>query len=44
MIDSLLIIEDDINFGRELQRYFRGKGWEVDWAKTIREARKNHLR
>jgi two-component system, NtrC family, response regulator AtoC len=40
MIDCLLIIEDDVSFGQELQRYFRGKGWEVEWAQTLSEAKK----
>ncbi|NEV63919.1 sigma-54-dependent transcriptional regulator [Thiorhodococcus minor] len=40
MADSLLIIEDDTTFGRELGRYFASKGWEVHAAKTLAQARK----
>ena len=38
MADSLLIIEDEAAFGRELARYFTGKGWEVELVSTFADA------
>ncbi|WP_242464389.1 sigma-54-dependent transcriptional regulator [Thiococcus pfennigii] len=40
MANSLLIIEDDAAFGRELKRHFAGRGWDVDLATRLAEARK----
>jgi len=40
MADSLLIIEDELAFGRELARHFTGKGWEVELVTTLKDARK----
>jgi DNA-binding NtrC family response regulator len=38
MPHSLFILEDDVAFGRELERYFAGKGWEVRTAATLAQA------
>lgn len=38
MADSLLIVEDETLLGTELQRYFRRKGWDVDWVQTLSES------
>ncbi len=43
MSDSLLIIEDDETFGRELARHFSGKGWEVEYVTSIAQARQRIL-
>ncbi|AGA90193.1 response regulator with CheY-like receiver, AAA-type ATPase, and DNA-binding domains [Thioflavicoccus mobilis 8321] len=40
MANSLLIIEDDVAFGRELKRHFAQRGWDVELATTLAEARK----
>jgi len=40
MPESLLIIEDDETFSRELARYFANKGWEVETALTLECARR----
>ncbi len=37
MSDALLIIEDEVLLGSEMQRYFSGKGWDVAWAKNVIE-------
>ncbi|MGI9212868.1 MAG: sigma-54-dependent transcriptional regulator [Methylococcaceae bacterium] len=39
MIQSMLIIEDEPLLGSELLRHYRKTGWEVEWAKSIAEAR-----
>ncbi|MEN9680801.1 MAG: hypothetical protein RLZZ627_694 [Pseudomonadota bacterium] len=39
MADNLLIIEDEALLGQELSRHFRGKGWEVELARNLAEAR-----
>jgi DNA-binding NtrC family response regulator len=36
---SLLIIEDEVLLGSELRRHYRKSGWEVEWVKTLKEAR-----
>ena len=38
MADTLLIIEDETLLGTELQRYYRRKGWDVEWAQTTAES------
>lgn len=38
MANTLLIIEDETLLGTELQRYYRRKGWDVEWVKTIAES------
>jgi two-component system response regulator AtoC len=40
MPETLLIIEDEQLLGSEMVRHFRRTGWEVDWAKTVKEARR----
>ncbi len=40
MANSLLIIEDDAAFGRELVRHFERRDWDVSLATTLAEARK----
>ncbi|MGB5831596.1 MAG: sigma-54 dependent transcriptional regulator [Thiohalocapsa sp.] len=40
MSDSLLIIEDDEAFGRELAQHFASKGWETEFVSSLAEARK----
>jgi DNA-binding NtrC family response regulator len=40
MAESLLIIEDDPAFGRELARHFTGKGWEVERVVSLARAAK----
>lgn len=39
MAYSLLIIEDEKLLGSELVRHYERAGWDVDWAKTLAEAR-----
>ena len=39
MTDTLLIIEDEVLLGQELSRHFRSKGWEVELARNLGEAR-----
>lgn len=39
MIQSMLIIEDEPLLGSELLRHYRKAGWEMEWAKSIAEAR-----
>jgi DNA-binding NtrC family response regulator len=39
MSDSLLIIEDEPALARELVRHFAAKGWDVESAGSLREAR-----
>ncbi|MEZ5543463.1 MAG: sigma-54 dependent transcriptional regulator [Pseudomonadota bacterium] len=41
MPDTLLIIEDEQLLGAELMRHFRQAGWDVNWAKTVTDARRN---
>ncbi|RNE94532.1 sigma-54 dependent transcriptional regulator [Marichromatium sp. AB32] len=43
MGNSLLIIEDDAAFGEELARHFTTKGWDVEHATTLGEARRRLL-
>lgn len=38
MANTLLIIEDETLLGAELQRYYRRKGWDVEWVTTIAES------
>lgn len=38
MTDTLLIIEDEMLLGSELQRHYRRSGWDVVWAKTLKHA------
>ena len=38
MVDTLLIIEDETLLGAELQRYYRRKGWDVEWTQTFAES------
>ncbi len=40
MPDQILIIEDEPLLGDELSRQFRRDGWEVDWVKTLAQARR----
>jgi two-component system response regulator AtoC len=40
MPETLLIIEDEQLLGSEMVRHFRRTGWDVDWAKTVKEARR----
>ncbi|MGW8311239.1 MAG: sigma-54-dependent transcriptional regulator [Thiogranum sp.] len=40
MPETLLIIEDEQLLGSEMVRHFSRAGWEVDWAKTVRDARR----
>ncbi len=37
MADSLLIIEDENLLGAELQRYYARNGWDVAWAKCLKD-------
>ena len=39
MADSLLIIEDETALALELERHFSGKGWDVEIAERIGQAR-----
>ena len=39
---SLLIVEDEENLGATLRDYFTTKGYQVEWAKTLREAHELH--
>ena len=39
MQNTLLIIEDEALLGSELTRHYRKAGWEVEWAKDLKEAR-----
>jgi len=41
MGDSLLIIEDDETFGRELARHFSNKGWDAEFVQTLDDARRH---
>jgi two-component system response regulator AtoC len=40
MPETLLIIEDEQLLGTELARHFRRAAWEVVWARTYKEARR----
>jgi DNA-binding NtrC family response regulator len=40
MPETLLIIEDEQLLGTELARHFRRASWEVVWARTYKEARR----
>jgi two-component system response regulator AtoC len=40
MPETLLIIEDEQLLGTELTRHFRRAAWEVVWAQTFKEARR----
>lgn len=40
MLNTLLIIEDEALFGSELSRHYRKAGWEVEWVKNLRDAKK----
>lgn len=39
---NLLIVEDEENLGATLKDYFKSKGYQVEWAKTMQEARSLH--
>lgn len=39
---SLLIVEDEENLGATLRDYFTSKGYQVEWAKSLREAHLFH--
>lgn len=39
MIKTLLILEDESLLGSELVRHYKKDDWEVEWAKTIEQAR-----
>ncbi|MGX2032084.1 sigma-54-dependent transcriptional regulator [Methylocaldum gracile] len=39
MLNTLLIIEDEALFGSELTRHYRKAGWEVEWAKDLKDAK-----
>ncbi|WP_058558258.1 sigma-54 dependent transcriptional regulator [Thiohalocapsa sp. ML1] len=43
MSDTLLIIEDEPSLAKELARHFASKGWDVDSAGSLREARSTVL-
>jgi len=43
MSETLLIIEDEQLLGSELVRHYRRASWEVVWAKTFAEARRQLL-
>ena len=38
MSEALLLIEDETLLGSELQRHYRREGWDVTWAKDLRQA------
>ncbi len=40
MSHTLLIIEDAPLLGQELRRHYGKEGWDVEWARTLREARR----
>ena len=40
MPHTLLIIEDEVLLGQELQRHFQREGWEVRLAASLTEARR----
>ena len=39
MSNSLLIIEDEALLGTELSRHYGRTGWDVEWARTLQDAR-----
>ena len=39
MPSSLLIVEDEALLGTELSRHYRRTGWDVEWARTLQDAR-----
>ncbi len=39
MSEALLLIEDEALLGSELQRHYRRNGWEVTWAKNLKQAK-----
>lgn len=39
MSNSLLILEDETLLGTELSRHYRRTGWDVEWARTLQDAR-----
>jgi len=39
MPHTLLIIEDEPLLGQELTRHYGKEGWEVEWARTLGDAR-----
>ncbi len=41
--ESILIIEDEELFASELKRYLQRGGWEVKWARSLEEARREIL-
>jgi DNA-binding NtrC family response regulator len=40
MPNSLLLIEDEALLGQELTRRYRRGGWEIEWARSLAEARR----
>jgi hypothetical protein len=40
MPEALLIIEDEVLLGAELQRRYQRSGWHVPWAKTLQQAKR----
>jgi two-component system response regulator AtoC len=40
MPNSLLLIEDETLLGQELTRHYRRAGWEVEWTRSLAEARR----
>ncbi|SMF94545.1 DNA-binding transcriptional response regulator, NtrC family, contains REC, AAA-type ATPase, and a Fis-type DNA-binding domains [Methylomagnum ishizawai] len=40
MPNSLLLIEDETLLGQELTRHYRRGGWEVEWVRSLAEARR----
>lgn len=39
-MNRLLIVEDEANLGQTLRDYWRGKGHQVEWAASVKEAEK----
>ncbi|QFY41438.1 sigma-54-dependent Fis family transcriptional regulator [Candidatus Methylospira mobilis] len=38
-MNTLLVIEDEMLLGAEIQRHYRKEGWEVEWATSLHNAR-----
>lgn len=38
-MNTLLVIEDEMLLGAEIQRHYRKEGWEVEWATSLNKAR-----
>lgn len=43
MSEKILMVEDDENLGTSLKRFLRDEGHEVDWVKSITEAKEKSL-